>query len=162
MIAPHSWARPTSVSFAGTGKQLEDDPARLDEACDAINHCAQHAASKGIFLGIENHGKLTSEQMIQIMDKIESDWVGINLDTGNFISDDPYADLERCVGYAVNVQVKVNMKTPDGKEHPADLNRIGKILKTAGYQGYVILEYEDVKPYQNIPKALAELRSALA
>ncbi len=148
--------------FAGTGKQLADDPKRIDEAAEAINHCARHAAAKGIFLGIENHGKLTAQQMIEIMDRIDSDWVGINLDTGNFISDDPYADLQRCVSYAVNVQVKVSMKNPDGSEQPADMNRIGKILKDAGYQGFVILEYENEKPYEHIPAALQKLRAALA
>jgi sugar phosphate isomerase/epimerase len=146
--------------FAGTGQQLASSPTRIDEAAAAINHCAKHAAAKGIFLGIENHGKLSSDQMIQIMERIDNDWVGINLDTGNFISDDPYADLERCVGYAVNVQVKVSMKTPGGKTHEADLPRIGKILKQAGYQGFVILEYEDEKPYENIPATLQKLRAA--
>lgn len=148
--------------FAGTGRQLEQDPARMGEACDALNRCAEHAASKGIFLGVENHGKLTPDQMLQIMERTDSHWVGINLDTGNFISDDPYRDLERCVEYAVNVQVKVNMKSPEGKEYPADLGRIGKILKAANYQGFVILEYEDKDPYQHIPAALDSLREALS
>ena len=148
--------------FAGTGSQLNKDPKRMDEAVAAIHTCAKHAAGKGIFLGIENHGNLTSDQMMQIMDRVESPWVGINLDTGNFISDDPYADLERCAPYAVNVQVKVSMKDPEGKVYDADLPRVGKILKDAGYQGHVILEYEDKNPYDNIPKAHAELREALA
>ena len=148
--------------FAGTGKQLDEDPARMDEACDALNECAEYAAAKGIFLGVENHGKLSSDQMIQIMERVKSPWVGINLDTGNFISDDPYADLERCVGYAVNVQVKVSMKSPAGKHYPADLNRIGKILKDGGYQGFVILEYEAETPYLRIPEAHEQLRNALA
>lgn len=148
--------------FAGTGKQLADNPQRLEEAAEAVNQCAEHAAEHGIFLGIENHGKLTAEQMIQIMDRVDSEWVGINLDTGNFISDDPYADLQRCVPYAVNVQVKVQMKSPEGEHYPADLKRIGKILKQGGYQGFVILEYEADKPYEKIPPALKELRAALA
>lgn len=148
--------------FAGTGKQLDGDPKRLQEASEALNRCAEHAATKGIFLGVENHGNLTSKQMLEIMDAASSPWVGINLDTGNFHSDDPYADLERCVGYAVNVQVKVSMKTADGKKYPADISRIGKILKEGGYQGFVILEYEDEDPYKNIPKSLAQLQEALA
>ena len=53
------------------------------------------------------------------------------------------------------------MKTPDGKKYPADMQRIGKILKDGNYQGYVILEYEDESPYQQIPRALAELQRAL-
>ncbi|WP_419189805.1 sugar phosphate isomerase/epimerase family protein [Stieleria marina] len=147
--------------FAGTGKQLASDPKRLDEAAAAINQCAEHAASKGIFLGVENHGKLSSDQMLQIMERVESPWVGINLDTGNFQSDDPYGDLERCVPYAVNVQVKVGMKTPDGKHYDADIPRIGRILRDGGYQGFVIVEYEDKDPYAKIPVVHQELRKAL-
>ena len=148
--------------FAGTGKQLEGAPDRLEEACEAINRCAQRAAEKGIFLGIENHGNLTGEQMLQIMARVESPWVGINLDTGNFLSDDPYADLEKCVPFAVNVQVKVSMKDPNGKTYPADMDRIADILKRGNYQGFVILEYEDESPYERIPHALETLRQALA
>ena len=147
--------------FAGTGKQLQQDPKRMDEACAAIEKCAQHAAKRGVFIGIENHGNLTSEQMLEIMDRVQSPWVGINLDTGNFWSDDPYGDLEKCAPYAVNVQVKVSMKKPNGEHYPADLDRVGKILKEASYQGYVILEYEDAEPYQNIPESLNRLRQSL-
>ncbi len=148
--------------FAGTAEQLAKDANRLPEAAAALNQCAEHAAKKGVYLGIENHGRLSADQMIEIMDLMQNPWVGINLDTGNFISDDPYADLERCVGYAVNVQVKVSMKDPDGKHYPADLKRIGKILKDGGYQGHVILEYEDEEPYKHIPRAHEQLREALA
>lgn len=148
--------------FAGTGKQLGEDPARLVEATDALNRCAEHAAAKGIFLGVENHGNLTAEQMLAIMQRTDNRWVGINLDTGNFLSDDPYRDLEICAPYAVNVQVKVSMKMPDGKHYPADFDRIAQILKDANYQGFVILEYEDKAPYEKIPEAAEKLRAALA
>lgn len=148
--------------FAGTGQQLEKNPERLGEAVDAMKKCADHAAAKGIFLGVENHGQLTADQLLTIIDKIDHPWVGINLDTGNFISDDPYADLARCIGHAVNIQVKVSMKSPDGKKYPADMNRIAKILREGNYQGFVILEYEDEDPYENIPKSLEALSRALS
>jgi sugar phosphate isomerase/epimerase len=148
--------------FAGTGKQLAEDPNRLVEACEAIHRCADRAADKGIFIGIENHGQLSSGQMLEIMDQVASPWVGINLDTGNFVSDDPYGDLEKCAPFAVNVQVKVSMKSPDGKTYPADMKRIAKILRDSHYQGFVNLEYEDELPYKHIPKAIESLREALA
>lgn len=147
--------------FAGTGRDLERGSTRMDEAIDALAECASYAGARGIFLGVENHGNLTAAQMLEIMHRVESPWVGINLDTGNFLSDDPYSDLEKCAPYAVNVQVKVSMKTPEGKHYPADLPRIGKILKDSGYQGFVILEYEDAQPYENIPSAHQALRQAL-
>lgn len=153
--------------FAGTAAQLAKDPNRIDEACQAINVCAEHAARKGIFLGVENHGNLTADQVLAIMSRVDNEWVGVNLDTGNFFSDDPYGDLKRCVNFAVNVQVKMFMTSPgeaksERVKTPADLTRIGKILKDAGYQGFVVLEYEESDPYEAIPAALDELRSALA
>ena len=147
--------------FAGTSKQLEGNPKRLDEAIEALRQCIEHAAQHGIFIGVENHGNLTPAQLLEIMKRIDSPWLGINLDTGNFHSKTPYEDLEECIDFAVNIQVKVSMKTPEGKKYPADMERIGKILKNGNYQGYVILEYEDESPYQQIPRALAELRRAL-
>jgi sugar phosphate isomerase/epimerase len=147
--------------FAGTGQDLERETARMDEAIESLADCAEYAGQRGVFLGVENHGNLTAAHMLEIMSRVESPWVGINLDTGNFHSDDPYGDLEKCAPYAVNVQVKVSMKTPAGKSFPADLPRVGKILRDSGYQGFVILEYEDEAPYENIPKAHEALRVAL-
>ena len=147
--------------FAGRGHELSENPVRLDEAAEALVRCAEHAGSKGIFLGVENHGGLTPEQLLTIVRRVDSPWLGINLDTGNFHTDDPYGDLVKCVDYAVNIQVKASMKTPDGKKYPADFEKIGDILDEAGYQGFVILEYEDEKPYENIPPTMQRLRAAL-
>lgn len=152
--------------FAGKGAELAEDPSRMQQAVDAIHDCAKLAADKGIFLGVENHGNLTSDQMLEIMKRIDDTehgkWIGINLDSGNFQSDDPYRDLERVVGYAVNVQVKTTMKRPDGTKYPSDIPRIAGILKDAGYQGAVVLEYEEERPYESIPAAHEDLRAALA
>ena len=81
-------------------------------------------------------------------------WVGINLDSGNFISDDPYADFARCAPWAVNVQLKVHIR----RNEPADLPRLVGLLRQARYQGYVVLEYESGKPSEEIPGYLRTLR----
>ncbi len=147
--------------FAGTGKQLDEHPERMAEAVDAMKRCADRAAEHGIFLGIENHGNLRSEQLLDIIHAVDHPWVGINLDTGNFRSEDPYADLVACAPYAVNVQVKVKMKRPDRSEYEADFDRIADILRDADYQGFVILEYEEGRPYEEIPAVAESLRKAL-
>ncbi|MCA9141013.1 MAG: sugar phosphate isomerase/epimerase [Planctomycetales bacterium] len=147
--------------FAGNGKELDDHPERMNEAVDAMKRCAKHAGEKGVFLGIENHGKLRPDQLLPIIHAVDHPWVGINLDTGNFQSDDPYGDLEKCVPYAVNIQVKASMKKPDGSKYEADFDRIASILRNSNYQGFVILEYEDEDPYVNIPLAAGRMRQAL-
>ena len=67
-------------------------------------------------LALENHGGITAtpDQLLKLVQAIDSPNFGVNLDTGNFHGDDPYADLARLAPYAVNVQVKTEI-TPQGK-----------------------------------------------
>lgn len=149
--------------FAGTGKGFASGRDRVDNAIEALKICCDYAGEKGIFIGVENHGDITPELLLEIIGKVDSPWIGINLDTGNFWSDNPYQDLEQCAPFAVNVQVKVNMQTPapERKRYPADLNRIAKILKKANYQGFVVLEYEEEDAFAEIPGWLGKLDNAL-
>ncbi|MCS6863319.1 MAG: sugar phosphate isomerase/epimerase, partial [Abditibacteriales bacterium] len=84
---------------------------------------------------------------------------GVNLDTGNFRSADPYADLAKVAPYAVNVQVKTEIAPAGGKRTEADLPRIIAILRQVGYRGYVVLEYEAAEdPRTAVPKWVEALR----
>jgi sugar phosphate isomerase/epimerase len=96
--------------------------------------------------------------MLKIIAAVDdSPWFGVNFDSGNFRTDDPYRDLARIAPYAVNAQIKTAV-TIDGQKQPADLKRIIDILKAADYRGYVALEYEEREdPFTNIPRHLAEL-----
>ena len=97
-----------------------------------------------------------------IIRAVKSPWIGINLDTGNFHTDDPYSDLVKCAPYAVNVQIKVEMEPRGQPKQAADLARVVKILRDANYQGYVTLEYEASEdPRQAIPRHLMRLRELL-
>lgn len=146
--------------FAGTARQLGDSDEKLQTVCNAVDRCARTAAEYGVFLGIENHGRISSDQLLTILDRVESDWVGINLDTGNFVGQDPYDDIRRCAPWAVNVQLKTHIKkTADGAV-PADFDRIASILSDSGYQGYIALEYEDDSPYEQIPPLVRRMRDA--
>ena len=150
--------------FAG---QLQQGMSRTEgkRLCvEAIEECADYAGKKGIFLGIENHGGIVAEarDLLDIVRAVKSSWVGINLDTGNFHSEDPYADLAACAPYAVNVQVKVEVRRQGQTEpEPADLTRIVQLLRDAGYQGYVALEYEaKPDPWTQVPLWLRRMQAA--
>ena len=62
--------------------------------------------------------------LLEIVKAVKSEWFGVNLDTGNFHGVDPYADLARCVPYAVTAQVKVEMQAKGGPKQEADLGRL--------------------------------------
>jgi len=147
--------------FAGTAKQLGESKEKLNAICAAVSQCAAVAKQQGVFLGVENHGGISSGQLLEVMSKVDSDWVGINLDTGNFVSDDPYEDIELCAPYAVNIQFKPSLRTTAGKLYDADFARIATILRGSNYRGFVALEYEEANPYQNIPEVYAKMIAAL-
>lgn len=150
--------------FAGKVPKDDTEDAAIDRCAAGINECLKYAATRGVFLALENHGGITatSEQMFRIIERIDaSPWFGVNFDSGNFQTDDPYSDLVKIAPYAVNAQIKVSI-LPGGKKQPADLDRIVKILKDAGYRGFVALEYEESEsPFEAIPRILDRLRPLL-
>lgn len=130
---------------------------------EALADCGEYAAKRGIFLGLENHDSIGSaDTLIPMVKAVNNPWVGINLDSGNFRTADPYKDFAECVPYALNVQVKVEIHDGSGKKH-ADLGRFVQILKDKGYQGWVALEYEAKEdPAVAVPRYLNELKTHFA
>ena len=141
-------------------------------AAEARSHCistmediGDYAAKKGVFLGIENHGGIVEDAdgLLAIVKAVKNPWVGINLDTGNFHTPNPFEDLERCAPYAVNVQYKDEMKARGESAKPADMPRVMNLLRKAGYQGFVTLEYESAEdPWKAVPRILETMRMELS
>lgn len=150
--------------FAGNVPKGDTEAAAVDRCIVAINESLQYAAQKGVVLALENHGGITAtaEQLLTIVRRVDnSPWFGINFDSGNFRTADPYGDLEKIAPYAVNAQVKAAI-SPNGAKVAADLPRIIGILKQAAYRGYVVLEYEESEdPYEAIPRYIGELRELI-
>lgn len=128
----------------------------------ALEECCDYAGTKGVMLGVENHGGIVSESadLLQIVGAVKSSWCGVNFDSGNFHTEDPYRDLELIAPYAVNVQWKAEMRPRGAMEkQAADLGRIAGILRDANYQGYITLEYEASEdPWTAVPRLLEKMR----
>jgi sugar phosphate isomerase/epimerase len=150
--------------FAGSAQRGVKQNEAKKFCISAVEECAKLAAEKGVFLGLENHGGIVAEpkDLLEIVRAIDSPWVGINLDSGNFHTDDPYRDFEACAPYAVNVQLKSEIRRRGGSNEAADLKRFVDILRKANYQGFVALEYEaEPDPWKQVPVLLKELRGLL-
>jgi sugar phosphate isomerase/epimerase len=151
--------------FAGPlakGDTIEQARARCVEA---IQECCDYAGKFGIFLALENHGGIvtTIEQMLAVVQAVKHEWFGVNWDTGNFRSEDPYADLTRLAPYAVTVQIKTEIHRAGSKKaEEADLKRLIDILRAADYRGYVALEYEaPEEPKTAIPRHIETLKKLM-
>ncbi len=151
--------------FAGEARKGQERAEAVKHCVTALEECAEYAGRRGIFLGVENHGGIvaTPNQILEVVKAVKSPWVGINLDTGNFNTADPYADLARCAPYAVNVQFKGEIRREGAKvSERADTRRVLQLLRDARYQGWVALEYEmKPDPWIKVPELLAEMKKNL-
>jgi L-ribulose-5-phosphate 3-epimerase len=131
---------------------------------DGLTACLKTAEKCGVTLGLENHWGLgrTPEGVMKIVDAINSPWLRVTMDTGNFL-EDPYDKLEKLAPKTVLVQAKTYFGGGLWYTLELDYDRIAKMLHKHRFTGFVSLEFEGKEdPRTAIPKSLALLRKAFA
>jgi L-ribulose-5-phosphate 3-epimerase len=129
---------------------------------DAYGKLAIQAEKRGIVMGLENHWGLgrTPEGVKRVVNAVNSPWLRVTLDTGNFL-EDPYDRLKHLAPDTVLLQAKTYHGGGVWYTLDLDYPRIAKIMKDAGFTGYVSLEFEGKEdPLTAIPKSLETLRKA--
>lgn len=129
---------------------------------EAFEKCLPVAAKHGVVLGLENHWGLglTAKGVLRIVDAIDSPWLQVTLDTGNFL-ENRYAQLEEMAARAFFVQAKTYYGGGQWYELNIDYPRIARMLHKHNYHGWVSLEFEGMEDYRTaIPKSLELLRKA--
>lgn len=154
--------------FAGTLPKGSTQEEAEKNCLECYKEALEAASRYGVLLGLENHGGIVAEPdaLIRLVKAVDSPWAGINWDSGNFKTADPYADLAKIAPYAINVQLKMRVHPKDEKDkegQPSDIPRVLQILKDANYQGWFTLEYEDKEdPFVAVPRILGELKPLLS
>ena len=131
---------------------------------ESIMECLPAAEKADVVLALENHWGLTRtpEGLLRIVNTIDSPWLGVLMDTGNFL-EDPYDKLEQIAKQTVFVQAKTYHGGGEWYTLDLDYPRIAQILKRANYQGYISLEFEGKEDANTgVPKSLELLRDAFS
>ena len=131
-------------------------------AIDSLTKCLKKAEECGVILGLENHWGLgrTPEGLNRIVNEINSPWLQITADTGNFL-EDPYEKLDQIAAKTVLIQTKFYYGGGTWYSLDLDYNKIAAIFRKHNYRGYVSLEFEGKEdPKIAVPKSLAVLRKA--
>ncbi len=140
----------------------EDDGFKWCQDC--IAQCLPKAEECGVILALENHWGLTRtpEGLLRLVNALPSPWLGVLLDTGNFL-EDPYDKIRLVAPKTVFVQAKTYCGGGEWYTLELDYPRIARILREAGYTGYVSLEMEGKEdPDTAVPKSIELLRRAFA
>lgn len=133
-------------------------------AIEGLSKCLKAAERCGVILGLENHWGLgrTADGVMRIVNEIDSPWLQVTLDTGNFL-DDTYKQLEQIAPKAVLVQAKTYYGGGLWYALDIDYGRVAKILQKNNYHGYVSLEFEGKdSPLTGIPRSLELLQKHLS
>jgi sugar phosphate isomerase/epimerase len=131
---------------------------------DSFEKIIKTAEKCGVTMGLENHWGLgrTPEGVLRVVEAVDSPWLQVTLDTGNFL-EEPYPKLEMLAPRAALVQAKTYFGGGLWYTLDLDNDRIARILRKANYRGYISLEFEGKEdPRTAVPKSLAILRKALA
>lgn len=153
---------PVMRVFAGTVPDGVERSSAEQWVRDALAECAEVGAAHGVVLALENHHGLTedAEGTLALVEPLDSPWVGINLDFGNFTGD-IYGQYSRCAPHTVTTHAKGTV--PQGEEREqVDYRRVVRIMREAGYRGYISIEYEEPEePLAGVSHFAAYLRGCL-
>lgn len=132
---------------------------------DSIEQCISTAEKCGVVLGLENHWGLglTSKGVMKIVNAINSPWLSVTLDTGNFF-DNREEQLAELAPHTCLIQAKTyygGAKWPAFDQINIDYKSIGELMRKNNYKGYISLEFEGNEDANTaVPKSLELLRNS--
>ena len=137
-----------------------DDPEIWKEnAVAGLTQLADYADDKGVNVIVENHGGFSSNAALltEVMEEANRENIGTLPDFGNFcvkreggerweaecVEEYPkYQGVKEMMPYAKGVSAKSYDFNEEGEETSLDYARLLQIVKDAGFDGYVGVEYE--------------------
>jgi sugar phosphate isomerase/epimerase len=144
--------------FGGEVPPGASDEQGIQWVVEVMKPACEYAAQKGIILGIESHGGITSKasNLIEILRRVDSPFVGINLDISHF-PENVYVQIEACVPYATHAHIHDSYGQ---RKEPLDLDRVWQMFAKGGYKGYMSAEYEEEEDAMTgVPKLVAKIKT---
>jgi sugar phosphate isomerase/epimerase len=144
--------------FGGEIPRGASDEQGIQWVVETMKPACDYAATKGVTLGIESHGGITSKasNIIEILHRVNSPYAGCNLDISNF-PENPYAQIEACIPYATHAHIR---DFYGERREPLDLDRVWQMFAKGGYQGYMSAEYEgEEDAMTGVPKLIVKIKA---
>jgi sugar phosphate isomerase/epimerase len=130
---------------------------------DCIQECLPKAEECGVILGLENHWGITStpEGVNKIIEAVNSDWLKVVMDTGNFL-DNTYESLLKIATHAVMVHAKTYFGGGEWYTLDIDYKKVMQILDSINFSGYISIEFEGKEdPLSGVAKSIELIRNSI-
>jgi sugar phosphate isomerase/epimerase len=160
--------------------RFEPHGPQIERLSKMFSKAVKVAEKAGIKLAMENHLDFDSDEVLTILNNVNSPNLGVNFDSGNFVRvlDDPVQAMEKLVKhvYATHIKdlkiqrgVPVNewyffSCTPVGDGGIVDNQKLAQLLEDNGYEGFLAVEIDFLHPdYKNnedraVAKSIKELK----
>lgn len=152
--------------------RFEDHQEQIQRLTKMFREAVTVAADFDVRIAVENHIDFTADEILQLLEAVDSPYLGLNFDTGNFLRllDDPIKGMEKLAKYTLATHVKdlkINRNaavddwyffssTPVG-DGVVDNQRLAQLLKDADYQGFLAMEIDFLHPdYSDEDEAVAQ------
>ena len=169
-------------SFGGWVPEGQTEETIWPRIVSATKEVAEYGASKGVVVGLHNHNHgcapATGEQVLKILDEVNNPYYSHILDTGQYrgspgaslgergvegVEHNFYGSIETSAPRAVHVRAKI-YRIASGSEAWLDYDRIMKIIKSVGFNGWMSVVFEgqdELDEPTAVPLAAAFLRRKL-
>ena len=153
--------------------RFEDHQEQIGRLTKRFKEAAKVASDYGIKMAVENHIDFTSDEILQLLEAVDSPYLGLNFDTGNFLRllDDPIKGMEKLAKHIKDLKINKNAAaddwyffstTPVG-DGVVDNLKLAQLLKDADYRGFLAMEIDFLHPdYEDedaaVEQSVKELR----
>ena len=155
--------------------RFEDHQEQIDRLVHMLKEAVSVAQDHGVKMAIENHIDFTADECMQILERVGTDWLGINFDTGNFarLLDDPIEGMRKLAPYVLSTHIKdLRVAAPERQVNDwcffacapvgdgfIDNVALARLLSDAGYEGFLAVEVDYLHPDYNEDEDAAVAKS---
>ena len=151
------------MRVVGSSLRFRNQPhqPQLERLTRMFSDAVKVAEKSGVRLAVENHIDFNSDEMVSLITAVDSPFLGINFDTGNFVRllDDPIKGMEKLAKHVYATHIK-DLKpqkgvaadewyffscTPVG-DGIVDNLQLARLLARVGYRGFLAVEIDLLHP----------------
>lgn len=141
--------------------RFEPHGPQIDILVDWFKEAVKVAEEHDVKMAVENHIDYTADECVELLERVGSPYLGLNLDTGNFLRllDDPVEGTKKLADkvYATHIKDLKPVARVDAREWYffsstpvgdglVDNQQIAQTLYDAGYQGFLAVETDSLHP----------------
>lgn len=151
------------MRVVGSSLQYRFEPhgPQLEKLTRMFSAAANIAARYDVRLAVENHIDYNSDEILQLIKDVNSPFMGVNFDSGNFlrVADDPVKAMEKLAPYVLATHIK-DLKPVKGVpvdewyffscvptgEGLIENEKLARLLKQNNYKGFLAVEIDFLHP----------------